>query len=95
MADVPFEDLDKVPPRGYRTPRPEGEGSPNDYSPAGKVLSANEKDLEEVRKNTPSKDPAQRALLPALEAAKGGRKRKSRKSKRKTRKSRRRYTRRR
>lgn len=93
MADVPFKDLDKVPLPGYRTPKPEG--SPQEYSPAGKVLSANAEDLEKVRQNTPSKDPAQRALLPALEAAKGGRKRKSKKSKRKTRKSRRRYTRRR
>ena len=92
MADVPFEHLDKVPEPGFRTPKPEG--SP-DYSPAGKVLSATAEDLEKVRQNTPSKDPAQRALLPALEAAKGGRKRKSKKSKRKTRKSRRRTRRRR
>ena len=74
-----------MPPKGFMTPKQPG--SP-DYSPAGKVGSPTAEDLEEVKKNTPSKNEAQRALREEFDKV-GGRKRKSRKTKRKTRKSRR------
>lgn len=82
--DVAFKDVDKMPPKGYMTPKPPG--SP-DYSPAGKVGSPTAEDLEKVKENTPSKDTTQKSLLGMFNAA--GRRRKSRKTKRKSKKSRR------
>ena len=82
--DVAFKDVDKMPPKGFITPK--APGSP-DYSPAGKVGSPTAEDLEKVKENTPSKDKTQRALLPLFNTA--GRRRKSRKTKRKSKKSRR------
>jgi hypothetical protein len=82
--DVAFKDVDKMPPKGYMTPK--APGSP-DYSPAGKVGSPTEEDLKKVKENTPSKDTTQKSLLDMFNAA--GRRRKSRKTKRRSKKSRR------
>ena len=101
MSRIPFTKVTDTVEPGFITPRPKNPKTgrvdtiPDSAANAAVVESPMAVDLAQVRQNTPSKDPAQRALLPALEAAKGGRKRKSKKSKRKTRKSRRRYTRRR